>query len=105
MVLVQSPAYYPAAYYRARCGITFDPTKTTWKAKPHYEKVIELVKVEERGSKNNKAMVIEASKYLGDYYINSKEKDNTKAIQYWTIVKELDPADKQAAAFFKANGN
>ncbi len=105
MVLVQSPTYYPAAYYRARCAITFDPTKTTWKAKPYYDKVIELVKPEERANKNNKAMVIEASKYMGDYYINSKEKDSAKAIQYWTIVKELDPADKQAAAFFKANGN
>jgi tetratricopeptide (TPR) repeat protein len=103
-VLSLSPNYYPAAYYRARCAYIFDPNKEKWAAKPYLEKVIELVKPEERASKNNKPLVMEAAKYLGDYYVNSAEKDTAKAKSYWNIVKELDPADKQAEAFFKKYG-
>jgi tetratricopeptide (TPR) repeat protein len=103
-VLALSPSYYPAAYYRARCAYIFDPNKEKWMAKPYLEKVIELVKPEERASKNNKPLVMEAAKYLGDYYVNSTEKDTVKAKSYWNIVKELDPADKQAEAFFKKYG-
>lgn len=104
VVLSLSPTYYPAAYYRARCAYTFDPNKEKWLAKSYLERVIELVKPEERTSKNNKPIVIEAAKYLGDYYVNSTEKNVEKAKMYWTIVKELDPADKQAEAYFKKNG-
>ena len=104
MVLILSPTYYPAAYFRARCAYSFDPNKDKWLAKPYLEKVLELVKPEERGAKNNKPLVMEAAKYLGDYYVNSIAKDIAKAKTYWTIVKELDPTDKQAEAFFKKYG-
>ena len=70
-------------------------------AQPYYEKVIEMVKVEERTVGNNKAMIIESAKYLGDYYVTSKAKDLAKAKINWQIVKDLDPADKQAKAFFR----
>jgi hypothetical protein len=43
---------------------------------------------------------MEACKYLGDYYINSKEYNKVESQKYWNIVKTIDPADKQAAAFF-----
>lgn len=104
-LLSLSPNYTPGFYWRARVAYQLDPNKTSWMAKPYLEKVMELVKPEERGSGPNKAMVMEACKYLGDYYVNSTEKDIAKAKGYWNIVKELDPADKQAAGFFKANGN
>jgi tetratricopeptide (TPR) repeat protein len=103
-VLSVSPTYYPAAYYRARCAYSFDPNKEKWLAKPFLERVVDLIKPEERTSKNNKPIVMEAAKYLGDYYVNSAEKNAEKANMYWGIVKELDPTDKQADAFFKRNG-
>jgi hypothetical protein len=59
-----------------------------------------LLKPEEVTAANNKSNVMEASKYLGDYFVNSTGKDNEKAKYYWNIVKTLDPADKQAAQFF-----
>jgi hypothetical protein len=45
-------------------------------------------------------MIIESAKYLGDFYVTSKSKDLAKAKINWQIVKDLDPADKQAKAFF-----
>jgi len=103
-LLELSPTYTPGYYWRARVAYQLDPTKANWMAKPYLEKVIEMVKPEERSAGPNKTMVMEAAKYMGDYYVNSKEKDIAKARTFWTIVEQLDPADKQAAAFFKANG-
>jgi TPR repeat protein len=89
--------------WRARTNFQLDPKNEKWMALPYYQKVIELVKVEERAQGGNKAMVIEAAKYLGEYYTKSTAKDIAKAKEYYTIVKELDPADKQAADFFTKN--
>lgn len=100
-----SPTYSPGYLWRARASYPLDPVKEKWLAKPYLEEVLKLVKPEERAVGPNKAMVLEACKYMGDYYVNSKEKDIAKAKEFWNIVKELDPADKQAAAFFKTNGN
>lgn len=104
-LLVLSPTFTPGYYWRARASYPMDPNKEKWLAKQYLEKVIEMVKPEERAVGSNKGMVIEAAKYMGDYYVNSVEKDITKAKEYWNIVKTLDPADKQAAAFFKTHGN
>jgi hypothetical protein len=45
-------------------------------------------------------MVMESAKYMGDYYVSSTAKDLAKAKEAWSIVRDLDPADKQAKAFF-----
>ena len=95
-----APTFSVAYLWRARSNYKLDPKNELWQAKPHYEKYVELVTPEERLTPSHKPLVIEASKYLGDYYVNSKEKDLTKAKMYWNIVRELDPADKQAKAFF-----
>lgn len=100
-----SPTYAPAYLWRGRACYNQDLKNEKWLAQPHYEKLIELVKPEERAAGPNKGMVLEAAKYLGDYYVNSTAKDISKAKIYWNMVKELDPADKQAAAFFKTHGN
>jgi tetratricopeptide (TPR) repeat protein len=100
-----SPTYAPGFLWKSRTSSQIDLKKELWLAKPSYEKYLELMKPEDRvANANNKSSSIEAAKYLGDYYVNSKEKDIAKARTYWNIVQELDPADKQAAAFFKANG-
>lgn len=94
-----APTYAMAYLWRGRSNAQLDPKKTSWAAKPHYEQFIETVPVEERAG-SYKNFVIEAAKYLGDYYVTSTEKNVEKAKAAWTIVKELDPADKQAKAYF-----
>lgn len=99
-----APSDVKGYFWRARAILPQDPGNAKWMAKSNYEKVIELIKVEERGSDKNKPMLIESSKYLGDYYVNSPEKDMTKAKEFWTIVITLDPNDAQAKSFFSKNG-
>ncbi len=102
-VIAISPTYTPAYLWRGRSSYQQDLKNEKWLAKPYYEKVIEQIKVEERAAGPNKSMVLESAKYLGDYYVSSTSKDLTKAKEAWTIVKELDPTDKQAKAFFDAH--
>jgi tetratricopeptide (TPR) repeat protein len=94
-----SPNYAPAYLWRARSSFQLDPKNEKWLCQPFYEKVIEIVKVEDRGTPSNKAMVMESAKYLGDYYVRSEAKDLVKAKTFWEIVIALDPADAQAKAF------
>jgi len=97
--LVQSNPTYPLGYFwRAKASVQIDSKNEKWLAKPFYEKALEIVKPEERVA--NKTNVIEACSYLGYYYV--KMKDNEKAKPYWTIVKELDPNNEKANAFFKS---
>lgn len=102
-VIALAPAFVPGYFWKGRSSLQLDPSNKMWLAKPSYEKVIELIKVEERTVGNNKNMVMESAKYLGDYYVSSPSKDLTKAKEFWTIVKEIDPNDAQAKAFFTAN--
>ncbi|MES2589867.1 MAG: hypothetical protein V4622_12885 [Bacteroidota bacterium] len=102
-LIVASPTYAPAYLWKARAVFQFDLKNEKWLAQAPYQKVVELVKPEERATGSNKSMVMEAAKYLGDYYYSSAAKDITKAKEYWTIVQTLDPADAQAKAFFAKN--
>lgn len=95
--------YAPAHFWTARSRFQFDLKNEKWLAQPHYQKVIDLVKPEDRTKGPNKSMTIEAAKYLGDYYLNSTAKDLAKAKEMWTIVQTIDPADPQAKAFFTKN--
>lgn len=94
-----TPNYSFAYFWRARSNVQLDLKKATWAAKEHYEKFIETLSVEDREGAY-KPYVIEGAKYLGDFYVNSPEKDKEKAKESWNLVRELDPADKQAKAFF-----
>jgi len=97
-----SPTYAPAYWWRARTNLKMestDPKAYLWLSKPFYDKVIEIVKPEDRATNTNKTMVMESAKYLGDYYVRSEAKDLEKAKTYWEIVIAIDPADAQAKAF------
>ena len=94
-----TPNYSFAYFWRARSNVQLDLKKETWAAKEYYEKFIETLSPEDRVGPY-KPYVIEGAKYLGDYYVNSAQKDKEKAKEAWNLVKELDPADKQAKAFF-----
>lgn len=95
-----SPTWPLGYFWRGRANSYLDPKNENWLAKPHYEKLLSLVKPDERTS-TYKSNVIEASEYLGDYYVNNKEaKDKVKADEYWTAVKELDPTNEKAKYYF-----
>lgn len=92
------PTFATGYFWRGKANVQQDPKNEKWLAKPHYEKALSLVKPEERsGSKTN---VIEACEYLGYYHLTIK--DNAKAKEYFTIIKELDPNNKKQIEFFKS---
>lgn len=92
------PTFATAYFWRGKANVQQDLKNEKWLAKPHYEKALTLVKPEERaGVKLN---VIEASEYLGYHYLVMK--DNAKAKEYFTIVKDLDPNNKKQIEFFKS---
>jgi tetratricopeptide (TPR) repeat protein len=96
-----SPDYAMGYMWRARSNYKLDPTNKLWTAKPFYEEFLNKLTPEDKISPNYKSTQIEAGKYLGDYYVNSKEgKDYAKAKLVWKMVQDLDPTDKQAKAFF-----
>ncbi|MCD6020079.1 MAG: hypothetical protein K0S53_3200 [Bacteroidetes bacterium] len=95
-----SPTYAIAYFWRGKANVQQDLKDDKGLAKPHYEKAVSLVKPEEKASV--KQNLIEAYLYLGSHYAFSKEKDLTKAKEYFNLVKELDPANKAANDFFKS---
>ncbi|MCD6068805.1 MAG: hypothetical protein K0S33_3631 [Bacteroidetes bacterium] len=95
-----SPNYAIGYFWRAKANVQQDPKNDKWLAKPYYEKGLELVKPEERSTASYKANVIEASEYLGYYYL--VKKDNAKAKEYFNMIKELDPNNQKAKDFFKS---
>jgi len=95
-----SPTFATAYFWRAKANTQQDLKNEKWLAKPHYEAAMTLVKPEERTTASNKANVIEACEYLG--YNALTLKDNAKAKEYFTIVKDLDPNNKKQIDFFKS---
>ena len=97
----RSPAFAFGYLWRARSSYKMDSGNIRWAAQVYYETFLEKLTPEEKTNANNKSTQIEAAKYLGDYYVNSKEgKDFAKAKTFWKIVETLEPTDKQAKAFF-----
>jgi Tfp pilus assembly protein PilF len=97
----KAPDFAMAYFWRGRSNLKLDIAPTKYLAKPYYEKFLESLTEEEKVAANQKANQIEASKYLGDYYVNSKEgKDYAKAKIFWKTVQTLEPTDAQAKAFF-----
>lgn len=101
-VTIASPELTLAYKYRAKCNVQLDPDSKLGLAKPHYEKVMELIlaKPELLEKGNNKKDLIEAYEYLGAYnLIILKDKD--KATEFFTKIKDLDPNNKKVIDFFK----
>jgi tetratricopeptide (TPR) repeat protein len=96
-----APNFLGAYFWRARANFKLeDPKNKLWLSKVHYEAFINKLKPEDLTNPAQKNNIMEASKYLGDYYVNSPEKNKEKAIENWNRVRTLDPNDKQAKAFF-----
>ena len=92
-----SPSWPIGYFWRGRANSYLDPKNEKWLAKPHYEKLLSLIKPEERKG-SFKSNVIEALEYFGDYYVNIKDK--IKADENWNAIKELDPTNEKAKFYF-----
>ncbi len=88
----KKPDLVPVYTELGRCAAMLDPESTEGRAKPYYEKVIELASAE---PSKYRADLIEAYSYLG-YYHYAKE-DYQKSYEAYTKLKELDPQNPQAA--------
>jgi tetratricopeptide (TPR) repeat protein len=96
-LIVLNPSWPTAYFWRGRSSSNLDSKNEKWLAKPYYEKLLTMVKPEERGT-TYKSNVIESAEYLGDHYFHIKDK--AKADEMWNLVKELDPANAKAKAYF-----
>jgi tetratricopeptide (TPR) repeat protein len=87
--------------FRARVNDSRDMDRNNIKgyAKPYYEQYIQLMTATPPTDEKGKKDLAEAYTYLGLIY-QYKEKDDAKATENFTKAKELDPTNKQAAAFF-----
>lgn len=95
-----SPNWPIGFFWRARSNSYQDQKNEKWLAKPYYQKVLDLVTPQERLT-TYKSNVIEASEYLGDYYVNNKEnKNKAQADVIWLALKELDPANEKVKFYF-----
>jgi len=88
----------PAYTELGRCAANLDPESTQGRAKPYYEKVIQLASSEPNRYKGD---LIEAYAYMGYYYYlqaeNSKSKeDYQRSYDAYKKLQELDPQNAQA---------
>jgi Tfp pilus assembly protein PilF len=100
---VLSPTYAGGYFWKARAQAQrdTDPKTRVFLAKPSYELFLANLTEADFASGSYNSYIVEANKYLGDYYVNSKEgKDYEKAKICWGKVQELVPGDAQAKAFF-----
>ncbi len=83
-----------AEYQRAHIGFNVDPETKTGAAKPHYEKLIEIIKGHATKADRDDERLIEAYRYLGYFYTlkNNKATANT----YWNKILEIDPNNATA---------
>ncbi|MEY3843952.1 MAG: hypothetical protein RL293_374 [Bacteroidota bacterium] len=95
-VLRLSPNYTPGYLWRARCNYKLDSANERWAAQPYYEKIVELVKPEERAAPANKSMMLESCRYLCDYYAKSAAKDLAKTKSFYEIILQIEPNDATA---------
>jgi len=90
-VITNKPEFLQAYLWKARVYSNLDPETKEGLAKPHYEKFIELARVD--SIKNTKEL-IEAYNYLGYYFLKSKK--YTESLGYWEKMLALDPANEKA---------
>lgn len=96
--LVRLNPSWPVAYtWRGRANFSLDLKAEKDLAKEQYEKVLNIVKPEEKTS-TYKSYIIEALEYLGYYYVTKKDK--AKADEIFNQLKEIDPSNEKAKNYF-----
>jgi tetratricopeptide (TPR) repeat protein len=99
VLILKAETFGPAYIWKGRSQLKLD-TMNQYLAKGAYEGFINSLTPEQKESSAYKSMILEASRYLGDYFYSSENKDIEQAKIYWTMVQTLEPEDKQAATFF-----
>jgi len=95
MVIEIVPESYQGYLWKARTNSLLDPDSENGLAKPHYEKLLEVIADRD----DLKSINLEAYQYLGFYhYIKN---DTPNIILYWNKVLELDPENNNAKEVFK----
>ena len=96
--LTQSNPTYPAGFYwKGKVETYLDPTNEKWLAKPDFEKALQLVKPEDKGT-TYKLNTIEALEYMGYYFVTLKDKEKSDAI--FNELKIIDPSNEKAKNYF-----
>lgn len=91
------PNYPLAQIWIARNQRAQDKTKS-YNGKDAYLKYFEIITPEDLKSANYKNYTLEASEFLAVYFFEIKDAENAK--KYFALVKELDPTNSRAKAFY-----
>ena len=83
------------AFQRARIGMYMDPESKQELAKPHYEKLVELLGNKGDRDNTDNVRLIEAYRYLISYYLITKD-DKATAKQFAAKLQEVDPTNETA---------
>ena len=83
------------AFQRARIGMYMDPDSKLELAKPHYEKLVEVIEAKAEKSNTDKNRLIEGYRYLINYYLNIKD-DTATAKTYAEKLRAIDPENEIA---------
>lgn len=87
-------------YWLARSNAAIDTAMTEGRAVPHYQKLIEVIGTDSLASltATDKKWLTESYSYLAAYETNT-EKDYKEAIDYFSRVLEIDPANDNAKKY------
>ena len=83
-----------ATLQRAHIGYALDPETKDGLAKPHYEKLIELILAKPTKEETDNERLIESYRYMGYYFMLKEDKANS--IMYWNKILEIDPDNEMA---------
>lgn len=83
-----------ATLQRAHIGFALDPDTKLGLAKPHYEKLVEILTNKAEKDDRTNERLVESYRYLGYYYLLQDNK--TEADKYWNKVLEIDPDNETA---------
>ncbi len=83
-----------ATLQRAHIGYAQDPETKEGTAKPHYEKLVEIILAKDTKEAKDNERLIESYRYLGYYYLLKDDKQNSDI--YWNKILEIDPENQMA---------
>ena len=83
------------SFQRARIGMYMDPESKLELAKPHYDKLVEVIEAKAEKNKTDKNRLIEGYRYLINYYLNIKD-DAATAKTYAQKLQDIDPENEIA---------
>lgn len=92
LVAEQAPDSYLGELWRARTNSAMDPETTEGLAKPHYEKVVDVLLAKNEPKYNS--VLIECYSYLGYYYLLKSDYPTSK--EYWNKILAIDPINATA---------